>query len=172
MTRGRYLISTAYMVPLIQWLTIEDSCVMRCFKRPSVLSPKLPKVQSGQGERGRIQTGAEPPPKHSKYGPDFDNCYSLFARAVGLYANNYCFGERKPLKSGGLGPYVWMTYKQAHKQALDLASGIAQLGLPASSTFGMYSANSARFQIVTLGMMSQAHTCVPIYDTLGEDIIE
>ena len=30
-----------------------------------------------------------------------------------------------------------------------------QLGLPAKSTFGMYSANSARFQIISLGMMSQ-----------------
>ena len=58
-------------------------------------------------------------------------------------------------QSGGAGAFTWMTYKKVHQLALDLASGVAQLGLPAKSTFGMYSANSARFQIISLGMMSQ-----------------
>jgi len=176
-----YLISTAWMVPLIQMLTMEDSCLQRCFKRPSVLSPKLPKVQSRamtqtstttKDAAPRTLVSMSTPPTHSKHGADTDNCYSLFARAASLYPNNYCFGSRKKLESGGSGTFTWMTYRQVHKQALDLASGVAQLGLPKKSTFGMYSANSARFQIITLGMMSQAHTCVPIYDTLGEDIVE
>ena len=159
-----YLISTAWMVPLIQILTIEDSCVSRCFKRPSVLSPKVPTVQSSDAKEGgtttkggaaRTVVGVSTPPVHSKYGPETDNCYSLFARAASLYPNNFCLGWRMTLKSGGAGAFTWMTYKKVHQLALDLASGVAQLGLPAKSTFGMYSANSARFQIISLGMMSQ-----------------
>ena len=43
-----YLISTAWMVPLIQMLTIEDSCLKRCFKRPSVSPPRsLPPPVAG-----------------------------------------------------------------------------------------------------------------------------
>ena len=156
--------------------------------------------QTTKNAAPRTLAGFPMRPVHSKHGADTDNCYALFARAAGLYPNNYCFGWRMKLESGGAGAFTWMTYKEVHKQVLDLASGVAQLRLPAKSTFGMYSTNvrhrrsnskpshhmpahvpsrvrssveqSARFQIVTLGMMSQAHTCVPIYDTLGEDIVE
>jgi len=174
-----YILSTAWMVPLIQLLTIEDSCLMRCFKRPSTLSPKLPAAQStdsGQAKDGegapRKMTGAPPTPQHSKYGPEFDNCYSLFARAARLYPNNYCLGWRLTLDSGNAGAFTWMTFRAVHEQVLQLGAGVAQLGLKAKSTFGVYSVNCARFQIATLGMMAHGHTCVPIYDTLGEDIVQ
>ena len=85
-----YLISTAWMVPLIQLITIEDSCLHRCFRRPSTLSPKLPAVQSeavageaakaGEGAPRR-KAGIGEVPKRSKY-DGCDDCYSLFARAA------------------------------------------------------------------------------------------
>ena len=175
-----YLISTAWMVPFIQLVTVEDSCLLRCFRRPSTLNPKLPAVQSteegaapakaGEGA-ARRQAGLKEVLKQSKY-DGLDNCYALFARAARLYPNNYCFGWRTTLASGNAGAFVWMTYRETHEQVLQLASGVARLGLPPKGTFGMYSANCARFQIATLGMMSQGHTCVPVYDTLGEDIIQ
>ena len=55
--------------------------------------------------------------QHSKYGPEFDNCYSLFARAARLYPYNYCLGSRQTLPSGNAGAFTWMTFSTVHEQA-------------------------------------------------------
>ena len=140
----------------------------------SVLSPNISKVQSvdtsGDGATRRSLED-KPPPTVSKYGPEVDNCYTMFKRAAGLYPSNNCFGYR-PVLADGLGPYEWFSYREIHEKALNLGSGITQLNLPEGSNFGMYSANSIPFQIVTLGMFSQGFTCVPVYDTLGENILQ
>ena len=130
-----YLISTAWMVPFIQLVTVEDSCLLRCFRRPSTLNPKLPAVQSteegaapakaGEGA-ARRQAGLKEVLKQSKY-DGLDNCYALFARAARLYPNNYCFGWRTTLASGNAGAFVWMTYRETHEQVLQLASGVARV---------------------------------------------
>ena len=171
-----YLLSTAWMIPVIQLLTVKDSCISRCIKRPPTLSVQLPKQQSTEvasakaGEGGPRRLGASELPAHCKFGKEFDNCYSLFARAAALHPHNRCFGTRTKLPSGNHGDFTWSTYREVHERVVLLGSGAAQLGLGEKATFGMYASNSERFQIATLGMMSQGHTCVPIYDTLGEDV--
>jgi len=127
----------------------------------------------GEGVPRRL-TSAEPPTQ-SKFGADVNNLYSMFARSAEMYPTNNCFGfrPRATAKAGEeFGPFEWITYQEAHTRMLNLASGVAQLGLAKNATFGMYSANTTAFQIVTIGMMSQGYTCVPVYDTLGENIVQ
>jgi hypothetical protein len=153
-------------VTLMQLVTIEDSCLLRCIRRPSTLSPKLPAEQStaatgeaakpGEGAPRR-RAGIAEVPTRSKY-DGCDDCYSLFARAARLYPTNYCLGWRTTLPSGNAGPFTWLTYKETHAQVLQLASGVAQLGLKAKGTFGMYASNCARFQIATLGAPAHPRT--------------
>ena len=53
-----------------------------------------------------------------------------------------------------------------------VASGVAALGLSPKATFGMYTANTPAFQIATIGCFAMGLTCVPIYDTLGDNIVQ
>ena len=178
-----YLISTAWMVPLIQITHIKDSCLQRIIKNPSILEPHIPECQSvvvsvgesttstkAEGAPRRLTAG--PVPTASKFGPEIDNCYSMFARAAAMFPTNPCFGYRPALPDGKLGGIEWITYAEALERMHNLASGIAQLGLAPKATFGMYAANSIGFQVTTIGMFSQGYTCVPVYDTLGEDILQ
>ena len=175
-----YVLSTAWMIPAIQLLTIRDSCLERCFgRKPPIISMHLPKSQSVEAAKalaageGKPRTlTSSPLPVESKCGEGISDCYSMFARAARLHPTNYCLGKRSLDAKGNFGPYRYLTYKTVHTQVLDLASGVAALKLPSKSAFGMYSVNCIEFQVATLGMMSQGHTCVPVYDTLGEDIIQ
>jgi len=127
-------------------------------------------AKPGEGVARRL-TSADPP-STSKFGPAVDNLFSMFERAAKMYPDNNCFGYRPDLGGGNLAGFSWTNYMTIYQQCLDLASGVAQLGLPAKSGFGMYSPNCMSFQVVCLGMMSQGFACVPVYDTLGENIVQ
>jgi len=102
----------------------------------------------------------------------------MFARAAEMYPANDCFGWRERNDKGVcVGPFVWISYKTVHDRVKALAAGLTNLSLPnnslfANPAFGMYSVNSADFQIIVLACFSLGMTCVPIYDTLGENILE
>jgi len=135
---------------------------------PSVMSVESPAgAKPGEGVPRRLTSAG--PPTTAKNGAT--NLYSSFAATADKYPNNNCFGFR-PVQADGLGPFSWVSYKEIKTRALNLASGVAGLSLASKSGFGMYSANCMNFQIVTLGMMSQGFTCVPVYDTLGENILQ
>lgn len=124
----------------------------------------------GDGQTKRNPTTLKALPTTGRDG--VDNVYAMFASAVKSFPSNPCFGTRPKDATGVPKPFEWLTFGEAHKQVLDLASGVAALGLSNKATFGLYAANCMAFQVVTLGMFSQGYTCVPVYDTLGEDIIE
>jgi len=116
------------------------------------------------------------PPTESKFGPSIDNLYAMFARSAKANGGNNCFGYRPVLDPHGpmppLGDFTFSTYEEVHKKVLLIGSGVASLGLSPKAGFGMYSANSSDFQAITLGCFSQGLTCVPIYDTLGDNIVQ
>ena len=115
---------------------------------------------------------SKPPVDYCKHGAEIDNLYSMFARAAKLYPDSDCFGKRSPIGDDKLGPFEWVSYKTIFDKVTVFASGVATLSLPAKYNFGMYMANQMEFQIIALGCFSMGHTCVPIYDTLGDNIVQ
>jgi len=103
-----------------------------------------------------------------KFGAEVDNLYSQFARTAMAHGDNDCFGTRIP--AGG--PFVFESYSVIHARVLEVGSGLAAMGYGRKESFGVYAANSSDFQACVLGAYSRGMVCVPIYDTLGENIVE
>ena len=101
-----------------------------------------------------------------KFGAEVDNLYSQFARTAMAHGGNDCFGTRTP------GGFAFESYSVIHARVLEIGSGLAAMGYARKEAFGMYAANSADFQACVLGSYSRGMVCVPIYDTLGENIVE
>ena len=136
---------------------------------PSQMSVESPNpARAGEGKARRL-TAADPPTK-GKFGAD--NIWDMFTRTVDMYPDNNCFGKRNKMEDGSMGPFEWISYKNVFDQATSFASGVSTLSLPPKAGFGMYTANCMEFQIVTLGMFSRGFTCVPVYDTLGDNIVQ
>ena len=95
----------------------------------------------------------------------------MFERSASMYPDNNCFGHR-PVVGGEAQDFEWVSYHTVYDQVKKVSSAVAGLGLPPKSCFGMYTVNTAAFQIATLGCFAQGLTCVPIYDTLGDNIVE
>eukprot|EP00316_Scyphosphaera_apsteinii_P019813 CAMPEP_0119321898 /NCGR_PEP_ID=MMETSP1333-20130426/56729_1 /TAXON_ID=418940 /ORGANISM="Scyphosphaera apsteinii, Strain RCC1455" /LENGTH=666 /DNA_ID=CAMNT_0007328987 /DNA_START=19 /DNA_END=2019 /DNA_ORIENTATION=+ len=122
---------------------------------------------SGESEpRALFPSGAKCAPR---YGKEVNNLYSQFARSAAMYGSNKCLGNRT---SGGKGSFVFETYDAIHAKVLEVGSGVAGLGYGPKDHVGLYSANCPNFQVCVLGSFSQGMACVPIYDTLGENIVE
>ena len=129
----------------------------------SIASSEAPKPGEGPAYR---KIGAGDPPTTSKFGADIDNIYSMFARAADKFGSNNCFGRRT---ADG---FEWMTYAEAHEQMKEVAAGVATLDIPRGAGFGMYTVNCPEFQIVTIAMFALGYFCVPVYDTLGDNIVQ
>jgi hypothetical protein len=136
--------------------------------------PSEPAAPGEGAPRSLTEKGAVTTPKFE----GINNLYAMFARAAEMYPANDCFGWRERNDKGVcVGPFVWISYKTVHDRVKALAAGLTNLSLPnnslfANPAFGMYSVNSADFQIIVLACFSLGMTCVPIYDTLGENILE
>ena len=129
-----------------------------------------PKV-AGEGVP-RVIAPNHTPPTVGKFGETIDNLYLQFARTASLLPGNKCMGKRTTGPDGKLGGFEFITYKTAHEQVLNIGSGLASLGMAPKSTFGLYGKNTMEWQLSALAGFSQALTCVPIYDTLGDNIVE
>ena len=109
---------------------------------PSQMSVQSPGGNKpGEGVPRRL-TSADPP-KVGKFGKDIDNIYAMFLRTATAYPDNKCFGWR-PTVGDGLGDFEWMTYFNVLQEVKKFAAGLATLGLPAKSNFGMYARIPAR----------------------------
>jgi len=125
----------------------------------------------GEGLPRTLEQG-KMPPTHSKFGAEIVDLYQQFARAAGLYPTADCMGKRTKTADGKLGPFEYITYKTAHEQILTIGSGIASLGLQPKACFGMYGKNTIEWQMCALAGFSRGMTAVPIYDTLGDNIVQ
>ena len=106
-----------------------------------------------------------------KYGSNIDNLFSLFERSATTFPFNNALGYRQ-INDGKLNSeFEWETYGRVHEKILNIGSGLNTLNLPQKSCFGIYTANRVEYQVITLACFSQALTCVPIYDTFGEHIV-
>lgn len=126
---------------------------------------------AGEGLPRTLRHG-EMPPTQGKYGKDIIDLYQQFANAAKQFPKADCMGKRVKGADGKFGPFEYISYKTAQEQILTIGSGLASLELPPKACFGMYGKNTIEWQLCALAGFSQAMTCVPIYDTLGDNIVE
>jgi len=136
-------------------------------------SQSMPAVQSIEVKSGegmvRRKTHDELP-THGKNG--VDDLYSSFALTAKNHPTANCMGKRVKGADGALGPFEYVSYTICHEQVLTIGAGLAALGLGSSDTIGIYAQNSMEWQLVALGGFSRGMTCVPVYDTLGDNIVQ
>ena len=140
-------------------------------------SISLPEVHSvevgaskpdGESKPRRLTEGELP--KAGKLG--CNDLYSSFAQAAVANPSADCIGKRVAMADGKLGPFKFISYAATHEEVLTIGSGMASLGLKANDTFGIYAANSMEWATTALGGFSRGMTCVPVYDTLGDNIVQ
>eukprot|EP00310_Coccolithus_braarudii_P022896 CAMPEP_0183350624 /NCGR_PEP_ID=MMETSP0164_2-20130417/20684_1 /TAXON_ID=221442 /ORGANISM="Coccolithus pelagicus ssp braarudi, Strain PLY182g" /LENGTH=650 /DNA_ID=CAMNT_0025522595 /DNA_START=31 /DNA_END=1983 /DNA_ORIENTATION=- len=119
-------------------------------------------AKPGEGApRALVASGAQTEPRYGE-----NNLYSQFARAAKIHPKNDCMGARTD------GAFEFESYAVIHANVLEVGSGLAAIGYGHKTHFGMYASNSVGFQTCVLGAFSQGMVCVPIYDTLGENIVQ
>jgi long-chain acyl-CoA synthetase len=135
---------------------------------PEVHSVEVGVAVAGEGKARRL-TSAELPTQGKNGVSDL---YSSFAASAKAHPTASCMGKRLKDQSGKLGEFEFISYQTAHEQILTIGAGMAALGLKAGDTMGIYAANSMEWALIALGGFSRGLTCVPVYDTLGDNIVE
>jgi long-chain acyl-CoA synthetase len=102
-------------------------------------------------EEGRPATAEHPsagPVYRCKYAKDglldlptdIDSPWQFFSEAVKKYPNEQMLGQRVTTDSK-VGPYTWITYKEAHDAAIRIGSAIRSRGVDPGHCCGIYGAN-------------------------------
>lgn len=73
---------------------------------------------------------------------------------------------------GAPGPYAWLSYRQVGEARTQIGSGLVHLGMRPGSNVGLFSANCADWVLVDAALHAYACVSVPLYDTLGADVVE
>mmetsp|Transcript_35796 Transcript_35796/g.80554 ORF Transcript_35796/g.80554 Transcript_35796/m.80554 type:complete len:680 (-) Transcript_35796:175-2214(-) len=106
--------------------------------------------------------------------------FEIFQRARARNPTGNCFGWRPVNSKGEAGPFKWITYEQAGKQAEAFGAGLVNLGLCPEredtelqnrGLLGFYSKNRVEWVVAEKGCDGQAIVCCPMYDTLGADSV-
>lgn len=113
-----------------------------------------------------------------------ENSYALLASSAARAPDARCLGWRPPLPPGApppdpaappdpTRPYAWWTYADVLAMATDAGAGlVARYGLEKGDRVGFYARNCPWWSCVMYACVSQGLVVVPIYDTLGEGIVE
>ncbi|CAD7700609.1 unnamed protein product [Ostreobium quekettii] len=95
----------------------------------------------------------------------------VFDRSVERYPTADCLGCR-PVADGKAGDYVWWTYKDTSKKVAAVGSALKELGIAAGAKVGVFGANCPEWMLAMQACNRMSYTCVPLYDSLGEDAVE
>uniref|UniRef100_A0A6B2KZ22 AMP-dependent synthetase/ligase domain-containing protein n=1 Tax=Arcella intermedia TaxID=1963864 RepID=A0A6B2KZ22_9EUKA len=115
------------------------------------------------------------------------NLYDNFLNTQRGNPNKLCFGTRplvqvvkeekvvkgvtKTWEFLQLGPYQWITYKEALQRINNFGSGLVNLGLKKGENVALYSETRAEWHIAALGCFSQGFVVLTVYANLGIDPI-
>ncbi|GMH34395.1 hypothetical protein BSKO_02229 [Bryopsis sp. KO-2023] len=97
--------------------------------------------------------------------------FEMFDASVKKFSGNKCLGWR-PIVDGKAGDYKWWTYGETGEKVANLASGVATTGIVAGSKVGVLGPNCPEWMLAMQACNRMSLTCVPLYDTLGENAIE
>ena len=72
--------------------------------------------------------------------------------------------------NGVVGGYTWITYTEANKKIINLASGLSRRigGLSKNTSIGLFSINRHEWVLAEHASFHQSYITVPLYDTLGK----
>ena len=113
--------------------------------------------------------------------PGVSTLQSLYQRTFKEYAKRNAVGTRPKDKDGKLGEYQFKTYEEVEGLAMKLGKGIEKLELaPKINEYndytvrfiGICSKNREEYVITDFAASLFGFTCVPIYDTLGEEAVQ
>lgn len=97
--------------------------------------------------------------------------YELFDNGVKNFSSKKCLGWR-PIVDDAAGEYEWWTYAETGEKVAAVASGIATTGIAPGSRVGVLGPNCPEWMLAMQACNRMGLTCVPLYDTLGENAIE
>lgn len=100
--------------------------------------------------------------------PPVTSVRELFQRSCNAFPENECLGWRQTPHT----PYKWWDYEHTGKLVECIRSGLSQLGLEKGDRVGIYAKNCPQWALTQYGALSGGFVSVPIYDTLGPDIVE
>ncbi|KAF9115941.1 Long chain acyl-CoA synthetase 7 peroxisomal [Mortierella sp. AM989] len=107
----------------------------------------------------------------SKGDSNITTLYENFLEGVQRSEGGDFLGTR-PIVNNTPQPYEWMTYSRVQERVTHFGAGLAQLGLAAKSTYGIFSINRAEWTMSELAGYMYSYITVPLYDTLGVSAIE
>lgn len=175
----------AYPLFYSVWIVIESIVIMLIFRRirplvPRSLSAPQAVVIKGEGPEGSwVRRSLISPDKLlDKPFENISTLYDGFQRGLKRHPNRRCLGTRsytntKNCLSASTGRYNWLSYKQVDDQQKRVSSFIyKELALKKGSFVGIYSKNRKEWVITEIACNRFGFCLVPLYDTLGPDVVE
>lgn len=110
-----------------------------------------------------------------------ENSYALLAATTARVPAADCLGWRPPVEAGAAAapeqsaarPYVWWSYADVLAMATAVGVGLVETcGLEKGDRVGVYAKNCPWWSLTMYACVSQGLVVVPIYDTLGPNIVE
>ncbi|KAL6771392.1 LCS3B [Auxenochlorella protothecoides x Auxenochlorella symbiontica] len=97
--------------------------------------------------------------------------YELLELSIAKYGQRDYLGTRSVDAQGTPGAYTWQTYAGVGQARLEIGAGLRHLGVARGAAVGLYSANCAEWVLVDAALHAHACVGVPLYDTLGADVV-
>ena len=98
--------------------------------------------------------------------------YEMFQQGLQKASTKPCLGQRTKLADGIAGPYEWMTYAQVYERVSAIAAGLVEECSARRGDFvGVFSKNVPEWVLVEQACNRQSLVLVPLYDTLGPDVV-
>lgn len=117
------------------------------------------------GWTGEFRANAPYPGK-----PGLNTLYGILERSADAFPGNESLGWRASTAPDA--PYEWWTYADMLSMSDALGRAFASRGLQKGDKIGMYARNCPQWTLAQYAAMSQGMVVVPIYDTLGPNIVE
>mmetsp|Transcript_4030 Transcript_4030/g.6617 ORF Transcript_4030/g.6617 Transcript_4030/m.6617 type:complete len:687 (-) Transcript_4030:388-2448(-) len=155
--------------------TALQPCVGESDPAHNAYSVCLPEKLTSEGT-WEVRRSAQSPYRLISSFPEPDNdvrtLHDNLERSIGRFPHVPFLGSRRRDDKGKLGSYTWMTYAQAGDVRTSIGSGLVQLGLIPKNAVGLYSVNCKEWVLVDSALHAYSLTSVPLYDTLGPDVVE
>ncbi|EXB52560.1 Long chain acyl-CoA synthetase 7 [Morus notabilis] len=153
-------------------LPIQSNVTAGEFALPQGYSVVLPeKLQTGKWD---VYRSARSPFKLvSRYDdhPEIGTLHDNFVHAVETFRDYKYLGTRIQV-DGSVGEYIWMTYGEAGSAREAIGSGLRINGLQKGACIGLYFINRPEWLIVDHACAAYSYISVPLYDTLGPDVVK
>ncbi|KDD75732.1 AMP-binding enzyme [Helicosporidium sp. ATCC 50920] len=98
--------------------------------------------------------------------------HEVFTKSVQHFGDRKCIGRRERDADGQLGDFAFLTYAETHERCLLFARAVSDLGFKPRGRFGTYACNAVEYAVSIRGVEMLAGCSVPLYDTLGPDVVE